>query len=705
MSESVDRLKELLFEPEGRALSDLRQRIDDLSLQEKQERLALLARIDQLFDRAGTEERFRDSVAVVLDAALREAEVSKHDQMARALAPLVVKTIKTELKNSQDEMVEALYPITGRLVKAYVASAMKDMMDQMNRRIEGNAVMLRMRSLTSGRSVAELALADSQRLEVDEMFLVRRGSGELIERWPERRQPVEGDIQLSGVLTAINEFASHAFKDGGGNLRAFELDTFTVFLRGSPTLLLAAKCRGTAPPKVEALIDQEFLEVIERRNWQLEQASLNGAAEGNGHDGAEAIAAVLPPVATALDAKLAEEHARITGSIERSNPLKAIAAVVLIPLLGWLAWSYYGRYMTNQAFEAAQRIVLATPAMLGYPATLDVTAQGRLVTISGLVPARNVKEQLVERLKQELPEATVVDRLAVVAGAGNEAGPELARVRREMAGLGADMQAASLRRALEQARRRVVATGADLILIDPLLGDDATRSSARRARSETARADREIATVLATLTAGAAASPRPLLDIARQLGAATREVEGLTGAPPAGPARPVGAADLGSAAEELDAASERLHTATVAALFALRNKPRPAVIERTPRERLEALLRANAVFFANGTDYRAPATTERKLDQLAAAIRQSDVVVRVIGYTDEAGGQARNSPLSTSRAEKVATALADRGVPRRRLVIVGRPTGLDLSNAVGPQSANRRVEFELGFDGELDEAQ
>ena len=180
----------------------------------------------------------------------------------------------------------------------------------------------------------------------------------------------------------------------------------------------------------------------------------------------------------------------------------------------------------------------------------------------------------------------------------------------------------------------------------------------------------------------------------------------------AAPARPVPAApgtnDLVVASEELDAASERLQTATLAALFTLRNKPAPAVpaavVERTPRERLGSLLRAHAIFFANGAEFRTPSVTERKLDQIAASIRQADAVVRVIGYTDESGGQSRNTTLATSRAEKVAAALVERGVPRRRLVVVGRTTGIDLTNTIGPQSTNRRVEFELGFEGELDES-
>src|SRR5262245_58749266 len=131
----VERLKELLFDNEARALSDLTHRVD------------------QLFNTAGTEERFRDSVAVVLDGALRTAEVSRHAELASAMAPLIVKTIKTEIRNSQDELVEAIYPVTGRIVQAYLTSALRDLADDINRRFELNPAMLRLRSLISGKSV------------------------------------------------------------------------------------------------------------------------------------------------------------------------------------------------------------------------------------------------------------------------------------------------------------------------------------------------------------------------------------------------------------------------------------------------------------------------------------------------------------------------------------------------------------------------
>ncbi|MEQ1717659.1 MAG: hypothetical protein ABL907_17055, partial [Hyphomicrobium sp.] len=165
MSQSVARLKELLFDSEAQALADLSRRLEQISDTDSRGRADLKMRLDQVMELAGSTEHFTASVADVIDDALRRAEVHKHSQLSISIAPLVVTTIKAELKNSQDEMVEALYPITGRLVKSYVASAIKDLTEEMNRRLEQNPLMLRLQSLTTGRSVGELALAGTQDFE------------------------------------------------------------------------------------------------------------------------------------------------------------------------------------------------------------------------------------------------------------------------------------------------------------------------------------------------------------------------------------------------------------------------------------------------------------------------------------------------------------------------------------------------------------
>ncbi|HPG89221.1 MAG TPA: hypothetical protein PLD46_06175, partial [Hyphomicrobium sp.] len=198
MSQSVERLKELLFDSETLALQDLARRLDTYAESESKSRETLSSRldglaeldarareelkvrIDEVYAHAGNTEHLTKSVAEIISEALRRAEVAEHAELSRSLAPLLVSTIKTELRNSQDQMVEALYPITGRLVKSYVASAIQDLTNQMNRRLEQNALMLRVQSVMTGRSVGELLLASSRDFTVKELYLIRRGSGEMV---------------------------------------------------------------------------------------------------------------------------------------------------------------------------------------------------------------------------------------------------------------------------------------------------------------------------------------------------------------------------------------------------------------------------------------------------------------------------------------------------------------------------------------------
>jgi outer membrane protein OmpA-like peptidoglycan-associated protein len=151
---------------------------------------------------------------------------------------------------------------------------------------------------------------------------------------------------------------------------------------------------------------------------------------------------------------------------------------------------------------------------------------------------------------------------------------------------------------------------------------------------------------------------------------------------------------------------EALHGALIAAdkarhadVEALRAELARAVAP-SARARLETWTRTHAIFFTKDTGYRDPQLAAAALDELAKLIKETDVLVRVVGFTDEKGGQERNVPLSQARANTIVSELIRRGIPAARLVAVGRNNIEDLSPVVGDASPNRRVEFEIGFDGE-----
>lgn len=704
MSQTVERLKELLFDSEAQALAELARRLDTVAATDAKARAELAAelkvKIDQVMERAGSAERFTASVAEVLDEALRRAEVSKHSELSLSIAPLVVSTIKTELKNSQDEMVEALYPITGRLVKAYVASAIKDLTEDMNRRLEQNPVMLRLQSITTGRSVAELALAGTQDFELLELFLIRRGSGELVAHWPEA---ASGRQQLlSGVLAAVNAFANEAFAADEGALRQIDLGEETVYLRRSQLYLLAAKCSGTAPKGVEQALDDAFLATIEK-----ELDSGDGSAE---RDGAHEQTKLLAGLGSELKTRVAEQKSALARPA--GNPLKVLAALILLPLLGWFAWSYYSDFANGRTRDTATRVIASTADMRGYPARLEASQQGRTLRIAGLAPSQAVKDKVLSRLTMVLPRVEIRDELAVVPGSDisiPDTTPQFDELRRSLSGLEAQMAVVSAVRALERAGRRISDARTDLAAAAQSERDASSLKKLEAASAETGLLAKEVAAIPTMLrssgdlagTAGTATAGR-IEKLGTRVAALNATIAALAGtaAQPAIARTGEGNAGAEMAAELLAAEAERLAALASVTSVASRLKPPPAAAP-VPRAVLADFAARHAVFFANGIDYRDAAATERTLEALVPLVKSAGAILRVVGYTDDAGTAPTNTTLAQDRAERVRQDLISRGAPASLLVAVGRRDSIDLSPSQGLTSPNRRVAFELTYEGEI----
>ncbi len=550
-----DRLKQLLLRPETDRLE------------------ATEARIEALAQRVGTPDRLEAATSEILVEAFRKAEVARHRELAGAVAPVVVAAIRNEIKNSKDMMVEALYPITGRLVAAAVANAFRDLVADLNERLDRSLSTrywrLRFQSLVTGRPISELALAEAQRPELRRLLLLERGSGRLVASWHADGETDDQSELVSGLIAAITEFASSVYGSRSGELRTLDLGQARVFLRGAPLYLVAAECAGALRPEHERELDDAFLSLVSRID----------------HAPEEAMPALEHMAATLFRQRLPAEK-------KSSLPLIAVGCAVLA-LLGWWASGPILRGLHERRIESAfAQARAARPELDAYPLRVAVDHAAGTVTLAGLAPSDAAAGAVLDALKAP------ADPYKVVA---------------HMTSVGSIAQ-------LQDVRRR----------------------------------EEEIAAQLA------------------QLAARARETDARIAAL-------ASASDEAAGAARADARTISDRLATLATSLA-----------RTPRERVAALIESVAIYFSRNEAFADPALAEKRVGEIAAALKASDVSLRIVGYTDSSGDDRRNALLGLQRAEAVAALLVAQGIDRTRLRTLSR---LGENTVADPR--DRRVIFEL----------
>ena len=379
-----EELKHLLLAPELALLKRIQRRCDALQL------------------RVGDDPALKDSVRGVIVEVLRESGVQEHDRLSGALAPLIVSSMRQEIRNSREMMVDALYPITGQLVKAAVRNAFNELLETINTKLdEGFSVdrwRAKIQSRITGTSEAEILLRRNPPFDIEEIFVIHRPTGLLIERVTATEETEDGDggvdsELVSGLLTAIMDFTRDAFSDEkGGELRTLTFGESQLFLRTSANTILAAKTTGTPPPRFETALQRVFLSILE--SWNDFLASFDEEVE----DGQKA--SFIDDLNQRFHDLLRARRKNFRGGALRAY---AVIAAVFLLIAIWPAWATY-QYYRAQAIEAdARNVVEGQAALSGYPIDIRYDGDKEALVVTGLLPSTAAKENLVSGLADRLP--------------------------------------------------------------------------------------------------------------------------------------------------------------------------------------------------------------------------------------------------------------------------------------------------------------
>jgi outer membrane protein OmpA-like peptidoglycan-associated protein len=236
-TQHLEELRRLLLGPEQVRIREIQVRLNDPQLRAEElshivaEAIALRTRRDQAFQ--------------------------------RSLYPVVEEALRISVVRHPHILAESLFPIIGEAVRKAVAHALRGMVESLNQLLDNKfslqSLQWRIEARRTGKSFGEIALMRSLCYRVEQVFLIHRETGLLLQHVAAREQGVQDTDLVSGMLTAVQDFVRDSFgAKKSEDLETMQVGDYTVWLQHGPLALLAAVVSGTPPPELRTIFQREL---------------------------------------------------------------------------------------------------------------------------------------------------------------------------------------------------------------------------------------------------------------------------------------------------------------------------------------------------------------------------------------------------------------------------------------------------------------
>jgi OOP family OmpA-OmpF porin len=303
-SDELSTLRDLLLAPEQTQLTDLQERLDNPV-------------------------RYAEDVSRILPNAVA-LSLNRDDKLASALMPTVESSIGISVKKNPQRLVDAIFPVMGPAIRKAIANAFAEMVQSLNQSLEHSislkGMKWRFEALRTGKSFAEVVLAHTLLYRVEQVFLIHRETGLLLQHVEAGASGVQDVDMVSGMLTAIQDFVHDSFgAERTDALDSMQVGELTVWIERGSHAVLASVIRGSAPLELRRVM-QDALDAIQVEQHEALQMFTGDAA---------AFATSRPHLESCLQQSQKEAQTRT-----RPSPALIAGAVLILLAIGlWVFFS------------------------------------------------------------------------------------------------------------------------------------------------------------------------------------------------------------------------------------------------------------------------------------------------------------------------------------------------------------------------------
>ena len=200
---------------------------------------SILEKLDSLEDTVNTHEKLSEKVNPIID--------KKIDTFVEEIPTKLGPVIADALTKSQDKVVEALFPIIGRMIKKYIQQEIKALSDSINSQVQNTFSIKtwqrKAKALFSGVSEQEIILSEMNKANVEQIFVIEKGSGLIISS-VSKKESIDEDM-IAGMLTAIKSFVEDAFKKDQQSLELIQYELFEIYIQNFTAYYFAVVISGS----------------------------------------------------------------------------------------------------------------------------------------------------------------------------------------------------------------------------------------------------------------------------------------------------------------------------------------------------------------------------------------------------------------------------------------------------------------------------
>lgn len=199
----------------------------------------------------------------------------KRDELAEALGPIMSDAIRVQIRDSRKEMVEALYPIILETVMKAVREFLREFQRNIDARLKSafsfRGLVNRTSAQMRGVSASELTLRESFAFSLEELFVIQHESGLLLAHHSASQEENDDSDLISGMLTAIRDFARDSFGDGDDSqeLREVEFGDERIIIQSGQYVYAAAVIKGIESTGFHARLQELVSELHIQHKPQL----------------------------------------------------------------------------------------------------------------------------------------------------------------------------------------------------------------------------------------------------------------------------------------------------------------------------------------------------------------------------------------------------------------------------------------------------